>query len=249
MTDSEQIQSNELLPTPPLPENLPRVNLSENAHQVISRRYRRKGENGSLIETVEEMFWRVAYHVAKVETVNPISVDARAQDFYHLLAEKKFFPNSPTFTGAGTPLGQLAACFVLPISDDMGRQEDGIFSTLRNAALIQQTGGGNGFSFSRLRPSGARVKSSAGIATGPIGFLRVYDQAFDEVAQGGTRRGANMGTLRVDHPDIEQFVTCKTDENAITNFNISVGITDAFMEAGKDDHDCEFSFQDDTDPE
>jgi len=249
MTDSEQIQSNELLPTPPLPENLPRVNLSENAHQVISRRYRRKGENGSLIETVEEMFWRVAYHVAKVETVNPISVDARAQDFYHLLAEKKFFPNSPTFTGAGTPLGQLAACFVLPISDDMGRQEDGIFSTLRNAALIQQTGGGNGFSFSRLRPSGARVKSSAGIATGPIGFLRVYDQAFDEVAQGGTRRGANMGTLRVDHPDIEQFVTCKTDENAITNFNISVGITDAFMEAVKADLDWELRFPDETAPE
>ena len=120
---------------------------------------------------------------------------------------------------------------MLPITDDMGRDPAGIFQTLRDAALIQQTGGGNGFSFSRLRPKGALVKSSAGQATGPVGFLRVYDKAFGEIAQGGTRRGANMAVLRVDHPDIEEFITCKTDENAITNFNISVGITDAFMQA------------------
>jgi ribonucleoside-diphosphate reductase alpha chain len=131
----------------------------------------------------------------------------------------------------------------------MGRQDDGIFSTLRNAALIQQTGGGNGFSFSRLRPSGSQVKSSAGEATGPIGFLRVYDQAFGEIAQGGTRRGANMGTLRVDHPDIEEFVTCKTNENAITNFNTSVGITDAFMKAVQADLDWELRFPDETSSE
>ncbi|MFO3796445.1 MAG: ribonucleoside-diphosphate reductase, adenosylcobalamin-dependent, partial [Anaerolineales bacterium] len=126
--------------------------------------------------------------------------------------------------------------------------EDGIFQTLRNAALIQQTGGGNGFSFSRLRPKGALVKSSAGQATGPVGFLRVYDHAFGEIAQGGTRRGANMAVLRVDHPDIEEFITCKTDENSITNFNISVGITDAFMRAVENDEEWELRFPDVTDP-
>lgn len=135
-------------------------------------------------------------------------------------------------------------CFVLPITDDMGRDRAGIFQTLRDAALIQQTGGGNGFSFSRLRPKGGLVKSSAGQATGPVGFLRVYDHAFGEVAQGGTRRGANMGVLRVDHPDVEEFITCKTNENAITNFNISVGITDAFMRAVKEDEEWELRFPD-----
>ncbi|MBN2678097.1 MAG: adenosylcobalamin-dependent ribonucleoside-diphosphate reductase, partial [Anaerolineaceae bacterium] len=139
---------------------------------------------------------------------------------------------------------QLAACFVLQISDDMGRAPTGIFATLRDAALIQQTGGGNGFSFSRLRPSGCLVKSSSGQATGPVGFLRVYDHAFGEVAQGGTRRGANMAVLRVDHPDIEDFISCKTNENAITNFNISVGITDAFMRAVEEDALWDLRFPD-----
>ena len=165
-------------------------------------------------------------------------------EFYHLLVTRHFFPNSPTFTGAGTPLGQLAACFVLPVSDDMGRRSDGIFQTLRDAALIQQTGGGNGFAFSSLRPSGSLVKSSAGQATGPIGFLRVYDHAFGEIAQGGTRRGANMAVLRVDHPDVEEFITCKTNENQITNFNISVGITDAFMHAVEENEDWPLRFPD-----
>jgi len=249
MTPKVRSHLEDLLPTPPLPKDLPIIELSDNAREVLSRRYLRKGKDGKPIETVEEMFWRVAYHVAKIDESYGNDVEARTLEFYSLLTSKKFFPNSPTFTGAGTPLGQLAACFVLPISDDMGRREDGIFSTLRNAALIQQTGGGNGFSFSRLRPSGSRVKSSAGEATGPIGFLRVYDQAFGEIAQGGTRRGANMGTLRVDHPDIEEFVTCKTNENAITNFNISVGITDAFMQAVKDDQDWDLRFPDETSPE
>jgi len=224
-----------LLSTPPLPEGLIDVELSDNARQVLVRRYVRRGKDGHPIETVEEMFWRVAYHVAKVEAAWGDDVSQRAQEFYKLLESKAFFPNSPTFTGAGTLLGQLAACFVLPISDDMGRDSAGIFQTLRDAALIQQTGGGNGFSFSRLRPKYTLVKSSAGQATGPVGFLRVYDKAFGEIAQGGTRRGANMAVLRVDHPDIEEFITCKTDENAITNFNISVGITDAFMQAVEND--------------
>jgi ribonucleoside-diphosphate reductase alpha chain len=227
-----------------MPDGLPQVELSENSYQVLTRRYIRKGDNGELVETPEEMFWRVAFHVAKVEGTWGEDVKERASDFYRLLATKRFFPNSPTFTGAGTPLGQLAACFVLPISDDMGRRSDGIFQTLRDAALIQQTGGGNGFSFSSLRPSGAIVKASSGKATGPIGFLRVYDNAFGEIAQGGTRRGANMAVLRVDHPDIEEFIQCKTNENAITNFNISVGITDAFMRAVENDASWELRFPD-----
>jgi ribonucleoside-diphosphate reductase alpha chain len=193
---------------------------------------------------VEEMFWRVAYHVAAVEETWETEVLERTYQFFEMLTRKEFFPNSPTFTGAGTPLGQLAACFVLPISDDMGRDAAGIFQSLRDAALIQQTGGGNGFAFSRLRPMGTLVKSSAGQATGPVGFLSVYDKAFGEIAQGGTRRGANMAVLRIDHPDIEDFITCKTDENAITNFNISVGITDAFMEAVERDDWWELRFPD-----
>ncbi len=237
-----------LLPTPPLPAGLPSIQLTDNARAVLERRYLRRGADGKPVETVDEMFWRVAYHVARAEATWGGDVIARAKTFYHLMVEKRFFPNSPTFTGAGTPLGQLAACFVLPVSDDMGRRDSGIFQTLRNAALIQQTGGGNGFAFSRLRPKGALVKSSAGQATGPVGFLRVFDHAFDEIAQGGSRRGANMGVLRVDHPDIEEFITCKTDENAITNFNISVGITDAFMQAVADDADWDLVFPDVNDP-
>ena len=233
-----------MLPTPPIPDDLPTVGLSENARQVLVRRYVRRGDDGKPVETVEEMFWRVAYHIAAVETAYQQDALSLAKQFYVLLTDKSFFPNSPTFTGAGTPLGQLAACFVLPISDDMGRDPAGIFTTLRNAALIQQTGGGNGFNFSRLRPKGSFVKTSAGQATGPVGFLRVYDNAFGEIAQGGTRRGANMAVLRVDHPDIEEFVTCKTSENAITNFNISVGITDAFMRAVEEDADWDLRFPD-----
>jgi len=204
---------------------------------VLRRRYLRRGPDGQPIETVEEMFRRVAHHIALVEADHGRDVDATEATFYDLLTGLRFFPNSPTFTGAGTPLGQLAACFVLPISDDMGRDQAGIFQTLRDAALIQQTGGGNGFAFSRLRPKDDYVKSSAGKATGPVGFLRVYDQAFGEIAQGGTRRGANMAVLRVDHPDIFEFISCKSSEYAITNFNISVGITDDFIRAVKADTD------------
>ncbi len=237
------------LPTPSMPDDLAVVELTENAQQVLVRRYVRRGNDGQPAESVEEMFWRVAYHIARAEEAYHNDVITLAREFYLLLTSKKFFPNSPTFTGAGTPLGQLAACFVLPITDDMGRDPAGIFQSLRDAALIQQTGGGNGFSFSRLRPKGSLVKSSAGQATGPVGFLRVYDHAFGEIAQGGTRRGANMGVLRVDHPDIEEFINCKISENAITNFNISVGITDAFMQAVKDDSNWDLRFPDVTAPE
>ena len=249
MVASDVVSKHGILPTPALPTDLPKINLTDNARQVLIRRYVRRGDDGTPAESVEEMFWRVAYHVAQVEQIwgsDPIS---RARDFYVLLTSKKFFPNSPTFTGAGTPLGQLAACFVLPITDDMGRDTAGIFQSLRDAALIQQTGGGNGFSFSRLRPRGGLVKSSSGQATGPVGFLRVYDHAFGEIAQGGTRRGANMGVLRVDHPDVEDFISSKTSENAITNFNLSVGITDAFMQAVKEDKDWDLIFPDISSPE
>ncbi|MGQ9804176.1 MAG: adenosylcobalamin-dependent ribonucleoside-diphosphate reductase [Anaerolineae bacterium] len=218
--------------------------LSPNALEVLKRRYLRRGPDGKPAETVEGMFRRVARHVAEVETAWNGDVQAVEEIFYDLLTSLRFVPNSPTFTGAGTPLGQLAACFVLPISDDMGRRDDGIFQTLRNMALIHQTGGGTGFSFSRLRPKDTVVISSGGKATGPVGFMRVYDLACEIVSQGGTRRGANMGVLRVDHPDIEEFITCKTDEHAINNFNISVGVTDAFMRAVENDEEWELRFPD-----
>ena len=220
-----------MLPSVTAVADHPGLSLPENSLAVLRRRYLRRGPDGQPAETVEEMFRRVAHHIALVEADHGGDVAATEDTFYRLLTELRFFPNSPTFTGAGTPLGQLAACFVLPIVDDMGRDPAGIFQTLRDAALIQQTGGGNGFAFSRLRPKGDYVHSSAGKATGPVGFLRVYDQAFGEIAQGGTRRGANMAVLRVDHPDILEFIACKASEYAITNFNISVGVTDKFIQA------------------
>ena len=213
------------------------IELSENALPVLRKRYLLRGVNGEPAETPAEMFWRVARVIAAPDAEYGDDAAATAQAFFEILTTFRFMPNSPTFTGAGTPLGQLAACFVLPIHDDMGRDPAGIFSTLRVAALIQQTGGGNGFSFSRLRPKGAQVSTSKGVATGPVGFLRVYDKAFGEIAQGGTRRGANMAVLRVDHPDIMDFIRCKSEEGDIANFNISVGITDAFMRAVEADEE------------
>ncbi|MGD9099740.1 MAG: adenosylcobalamin-dependent ribonucleoside-diphosphate reductase [Anaerolineae bacterium] len=215
------------------------IPLTENARTILSKRYLRRGPDGQPVETVRGMFRRVARHIAQAEAEWGGDVAAAEEAFYELLTQLRFFPNSPTFTGAGTPLGQLAACFVLPISDDMGREESGIFQTLRDAALIQQTGGGNGFSFSKLRPRGALVASSAGRATGPVGFMQVYDMAFAEIAQGGSRRGANIAVLRVDHPDVLDFIRCKTSEDAITNFNISVGISDEFMRLAEAEGDFE----------
>jgi ribonucleoside-diphosphate reductase alpha chain len=172
------------------------IPLSDNSRAVLERRYLRRGANGKPIETIEEMFYRVAFHVAQPEKESGGDAEGTTAAFFELLTQLKFMPNSPTFTGAGTPLGQLAACFVLPITDDMGRDEAGIFQTLRDAALIQQTGGGNGFAFSRLRPKGALVRSSAGQATGPVGFLRVYDQAFGEIAQSIIRTYASSYAAR-----------------------------------------------------
>ena len=219
----------------PLHQMSPNIQLTENSAAVLRRRYLRKGPDGKPVESVADMFGRVCAHIASSEEEWDGDVAATAAQFHSLLTNFLFLPNSPTFTGAGTPLGQLAACFVLPISDEMGRTEDGIFQTLRNAALIQQTGGGTGFSFSNLRAKGAIVRSSGGQATGPVGFMRVFDTASDIVSQGGARRGANMAVLRVDHPDVVDFINCKRAENAITNFNISVGVTDAFMRAVKED--------------
>lgn len=238
----KRVEENKFIPA--VPAGMPEVEFTENAFEVFRRRYMRKGEDGEPIESKEDTFWRVAYSIARQEEKWDGDVASTAAEFYILLASKRFLPNSPTFTGAGTPLGQLAACFVIPISDDMGKWSDGIFQSLRDAALIQQTGGGNGFSFSRLRPTNSLIKASSGHATGPVGFLKVYDKAFGEIAQGGTRRGANMAVLRVDHPDIECFITCKDDETAITNFNISVGITDAFMEAVVNDGQWDLRFPD-----
>ncbi len=223
-----------------MPSSLNReIPLTDNALTVLRKRYLLRGLDGEPVENPAEMFWRVGRVVAapEIEYGDEEQAADTARAFYDLLTSFRFMPNSPTFTGAGTALGQLAACFVLPIEDDMGRDPAGIFSTLRVAALIQQTGGGNGFSFSRLRPKGARVRASRGVATGPVGFLRVYDKAFGEIAQGGTRRGANMAVLRVDHPDIIDFIRCKGEEGQIVNFNISVGITDAFMRAVEADEE------------
>ncbi|MBI2414691.1 adenosylcobalamin-dependent ribonucleoside-diphosphate reductase [candidate division WWE3 bacterium] len=216
------------------PEKNKKIELSDNARTILEKRYLRKNSDGTPCETIEGMFDRIASAIAQADS-GYRDVELSKIEFYNLLTTRKFFPNSPTFTGAGTPLGQLAACFVLPIDDDMGRGKDGIFSTLRNAALIQQTGGGNGFSFSDLRPKGSYVSRSGGKATGPVGFLEVYDAAFGVIAQGGVRRGANMAVLRVDHPDVRDFIKCKSSEGHVANFNISIAITDVFMRAVEDD--------------
>jgi ribonucleoside-diphosphate reductase alpha chain len=210
------------------------MDLSENARRIMDLRYSRKDEHGNPTESPEEVVARVAANVADVTNMwTALGDRTTRQEVYEtyrdMLDQRLMFPNSPTWTGAGTPLGQLSACFVLPIEDDLGRERAGIYSTLRDAVLIQQTGGGNGFDFSRLRPANAVVSRSMGKASGPVGFLASYDAVFGTIAQGGSRRGANMAVLRCDHPDVTRFIRAKIEEGKISNFNISVAVTEDFM--------------------
>lgn len=222
----------------PLPVNPPSgpVTLSANARTVLAKRYLVKDKTGKAVESPEDLFWRVATVVAEPDArygASEGAIEAVAEEFYALMTQRRFEPNSPTLMNAGRPLGQLSACFVLPVEDALANGRNGIYDTLKSMAIIHQSGGGTGFGFSKLRGKGSMVRSTTGVASGPISFMKLYDASTDAVKQGGTRRGANMGILRCDHPDIMDFIACKEDLTQITNFNISVAVTKTFMDAVK----------------